>query len=292
MLKSLTIKFLSFAGVLLSAAYLPQANSAQLVIIIDDIGNNYALGNAMVEIPAPLTLAFLPHTPFAKKLAIKAHSLNKEIMLHAPMENTVSAPLGPGALTQDLNENEFKATLRDAIQSIPYIQGINNHMGSSLTQNKEAMSWVMDTLSKEQLYFVDSLTSPKSVAFQQAQQKSLPALERNVFLDNDKSTSALEQQWQKAIKIANHRGSAILIGHPYQESQAFLAKKIPTLAAQGIELVPASRLLLQQAWQKFKQPEQTVSSRSNRYLLNKKNIRATTLNEEALLSQNSAISPH
>ena len=247
---------------------LSAVHGAQLVIIIDDIGNNYALGNAMVELPAPLTLAFLPHTPFAKKLANKAHALNKEVILHSPMANTGEAALGPGALTPNLSEVEFKTTLKKAIHSIPHAQGINNHMGSALTQNTQAMSWVMETLIEEHLYFVDSLTSSKSVAFQQAKNKALPALKRHVFLDNDKSTAALEKQWQHAIRISNRLGYAVLIGHPYQESRAFLAEKLPTLAAKGIELVPASRLLLQQAWKSFNHKNRQTEFDANRYLLN------------------------
>lgn len=255
--------FFAIFFIYLGLFILPQAHSAQLVIIIDDIGNNYTLGNAMVELDAPLTLAFLPHTPHAQKLAHKAYLQQKEIILHAPMENNIAAPLGPGALTLDLPEQEFKQTLKQAIASIPHIQGINNHMGSALTEDKQAMNWVMETLQEEQLYFVDSLTSPKSIAFQQAQHYQLPSLKRHVFLDNDKTPASLNKQWQKALRIAKQYGKAIIIGHPYIESHAFLAKQVPNLAAQGIELVPASTLLLQQAWQPF----QPLDEQANRYQL-------------------------
>ena len=269
----------------LSSITLTQAHSAQLVIIIDDIGNNYLQGNAMVELEGPLTLAFLPHTPYAKRLANKAYLREKEIILHAPMENTIKAALGPGALTQALTETELKQTLKKAIASIPHAQGINNHMGSALTQNRQAMTWVMETLQEEQLYFIDSLTSPHSIAY-------LPALRRHIFLDNDKSLEALTRQWNKALRIANKTGRAILIGHPYAESHAFLAKQLPKLAAQSIELIPASQLLLQQAWQEFEQSEQQANNSPNRYLLHNKNRQAIDNNEQNLVSNNSRTQTH
>jgi len=275
----------------LGSIFLPLAHSAQLVIVIDDIGNNYNLGNAMVELDAPLTLAFLPHTPHASRLANKAYLLNKEIILHAPMENSLAASLGPGALTQDLTESEFKQTLKKSIVSIPHVQGVNNHMGSALTQNEQAMRWVMETLAEQHLYFIDSLTSPNSVAYQQALNHQLPALRRHIFLDNDKSLEALTRQWNKAIRIANKTGRAILIGHPYAESHAFLAMQLPKLAAQNIELIPASQLLLQQAWQAFEQGEQQAHSSPNRYLLHNKNNRAIDNNEQDLISQNNLNQP-
>jgi uncharacterized protein len=263
---------------ILSLALLPfsQAHSAQLIIIIDDIGNNYALGNAMVELDAPLTLAFLPHTPYAKKLANKAYAQQKEIILHAPMENAVKAALGPGALTRDLSEIEFKQTLKKAIASIPHVQGINNHMGSLLTEDKQSMQWVMETLKDEQLYFIDSLTSAKSLAYQQALKHQIPALRRHIFLDNDKSPAALKQQWDKALRIAHKTGRAILIGHPYTESHAFLSEELPKLAGHDIELIPASQFLLQQVWKTF-DPQYQVQNSPNRYLLQSKSHQAPPL---------------
>lgn len=258
--------------------------SAQLVVIIDDIGNSYPLGNAMVELDAPLTLAFLPHTPHAKTLANKANLLHKDVILHAPMENTVKAALGPGALTKALSETDFKLTLKKAIASIPHVQGINNHMGSELTQNKQSMQWVMETLKGEDLFFVDSLTSPKSVAYQQAVKYQLPALRRHIFLDNDKSSQALTKQWNKAIRIAHKTGRAILIGHPYQESHAFLAQQIPKLAAQNVKVISASELLLQQAWKGFEQSA-IQDNKANRYLLHNTldtNINGTSINDTSI----------
>jgi polysaccharide deacetylase 2 family uncharacterized protein YibQ len=254
-------------SLVLSALVLTHAHSAQLVIIIDDIGNNYEQGNAMVELEGPLTLAFLPHTPYAKRLANKAYLHHKEIILHAPMENTAKAPLGPGALTQELTETELKRTLKKAIASIPHAQGINNHMGSALTQNTQAMKWVMETLKDEQLYFVDSLTSPKSVAYKLAQQQGLPSLRRHVFLDNDTSLASLNKQWEQALRISKQYGSAVLIAHPYTKSHNFLTQKIPTLSEQNIQLIPASQLFLDRAWKAFDHKKPQDNQYVNRYRL-------------------------
>lgn len=252
--------FLHLGILCLGLTFWPMANSAQLVIIIDDLGNSYSQGNAIIELNGPLTLAFLPHTPYAKSLAKKAHKQHKEIILHAPMQTSRQVPLGPGGLTLALSKTEFKNTLAQAINSIPHIQGVNNHMGSTLTQNTQAMQWVMETLQNKQLYFVDSLTSAKSVAYQQALDHQLPVLRRHVFLDNDKSKAALTRQWNEALRIAKESGHAILIGHPYAESHAFLAEKLPLLAEHGIELIPASQLFLQRAWQAF-----AATPSNNRY---------------------------
>src|SRR5690606_18507347 len=100
-----------------------------IVLILDDIGNNAELGRRAVALPGAVTYAMLPHTPHAAKLAEQAHNLGKEVMLHAPMANQAHFPLGPGALTAELSQEEFMKTLEDSIASIPHLQGINNHMG-------------------------------------------------------------------------------------------------------------------------------------------------------------------
>ena len=235
----------------------------QLIIIIDDIGNNYQLGKRIVDLPAPMTLAFLPHTPFAAKLAEQSYLSGKDNILHAPMENTVAAPLGPGALTQDMSQQAFTSTLNTSIAAIPHIQGINNHMGSALTQLPEPMNWVMGTLKQHQLYFIDSLTTSQSVGFQLAKRHDIPVLKRDVFLDNDVSAEALEKQWQQAVRLARKRGHAVLIGHPYKETSAFLQQAIPEL--ENVELISAADFLLRQAWHAFASNEALPY---NRYWLN------------------------
>lgn len=262
----MALKLFSACGLLCWAALVSAAsahNTPQLIIVIDDIGNNYQLGKRIVDIPAPMTLAFLPHTPFAARLAQESHLSGKDNILHAPMENSVAAPLGPGALTQHMTEQEFLTTLQNSIAAIPHVQGINNHMGSALTQLQQPMNWVMKTLKQQQLYFIDSLTTSRSVGFGLARQHQIPVLRRDVFLDNDVSATALEKQWQQALRIANTRGHAVVIGHPYAETSAFLQQAISEL--EGIELISASEFILRQAWHAFASNEALPY---NRYWLN------------------------
>ena len=99
------------------------------------------------------------------------HQAGKEIMLHAPMSTLSDQYLGTGALTLDLSEAEFRATLNAAILQIPHLQGVNNHMGSELTQHPQQMVWLMDELKQQGLYFVDSRTSKETVAARIAEEQ-------------------------------------------------------------------------------------------------------------------------
>lgn len=230
------------------------AQAAQLLLIIDDVGNNRALGQQTLALPGPLNLAFLPHTPHARSLASQAFQQGHGILLHAPMANEQGAKLGPGGLYPDMDAATLQQTLRDNLAAIPHVQGVNNHMGSLLTQNTEAMAALMPVIAEAGLYFVDSLTNPNSVALEQAMLAGIPALERDVFLDNDLRPAALQRQFGQAVALARERGYAVLIGHPYPETLAFLRTALPALAVQQVQLQRIDQFLQQRLWQRFYPP--------------------------------------
>ena len=233
--------------------------AATLLLILDDIGNNRALGERAVALPAPINLAFLPHTPQAAVLAEEAHQRQHGIMLHAPMENTHGMKLGPGGLYPSMNKEELQKSLKDSLNSIPHVQGFNNHMGSLLTQQAEPMRWVMEVAHEHGLYFIDSLTSPKSVALAEAKRAHIPTLKRDVFLDNDTSPEALAKQFNQAIQLAKKRGYAVIIGHPYPQTLSFLEKKLPQLLVQDVQLRRVDDFLQEQLWQPFTLPNAPLS---------------------------------
>lgn len=218
-----------------------------IVVIIDDMGDNYARGDAALQLPGPVTYAILPHSPFGARLAQQAYLMGKDVILHAPMQNTHDRPLGPGALTEQLGREQFVETLNQDLDAVPYVQGLNNHMGSLLTTLEPQMHWVMEVAKQRGLYFVDSRTTPKSVAFKVARDQGIPSLVRDVFLDHERTEAFVHQQFQQTVAIARRHGSAIAIGHPYSVTVDYLAKALPLLDEQGIRLVTASALILERS---------------------------------------------
>lgn len=214
-----------------------------IVLILDDMGNSLSLGELALALPGAVNYAFLPHSPNSAELANKAHSLGKEVLLHAPMSNLSSRPLGPGALTPIMNKHEFLDTLRKNLLSIPHVSGLNNHMGSLLTQLREPMTWLVTELKQQNLYFIDSRTSPLTVAEQTAKNYYLPTLKRDIFLDNIRDEQAISEQFEKLLQLAKTQGFAVAIGHPHPETIAFLNSALPTLADRGFQLSLASNAL-------------------------------------------------
>ncbi len=230
---------------LLFAAGLIKAESTQqpvIAIIVDDMGNHYRNGMELINMPYPLTLAFLPQRQHTESLSKLAHLHKKEVMLHAPMENTLGLALGHGALTSEMSEQEFKQSLRQSIEAIPHIAGVNNHMGSRLTTQSNAMKWVMETLVHYPFYFVDSRTSAQSVAARTARRYAIPNMSRDIFLDHEQTRDFVRQQFNKLIEVAEKNGSAIAIAHPHRVTIDYLSLALPRLDERGIRIATVSSL--------------------------------------------------
>jgi len=222
------------------------AEPAVISIIIDDIGNNYKAGKRIIDSHHAITCSILPARPHSIKLARLAHQSGKEVMLHLPMQASRSETLGYGGLTLDMSKQEFTRIVDISIDSIPHAQGINNHMGSLLTSNPNQMEWLMQAIANrdENLFFIDSKTSARTVAADTAQSYYIPNLRRDVFLDsiaNDKKF--VKQQLKYLIKIAKQQGYALAIGHPHMSTISVLEQELSALKNDGVELVEVSKLI-------------------------------------------------
>jgi polysaccharide deacetylase 2 family uncharacterized protein YibQ len=239
MLKALCLGLIAL-GYWLSAS--TQAE-ARLAIIIDDIGYNQTQSERAARLDGQFTLAILPFTPHGLSSAQLAHNHGKELMLHLPMSALNHQALGKGALVSGMDKAAFLSTIRQNLSSIPHLKGVNNHMGSRLTQEPEPMQWLMAELRPRGLYFIDSRTSAQTKAFDIAQNHQVPSLKRDVFLDDSHEPKAIAQELNRAIKLAHDRGAAIAIGHPYPATLDILENIAPLLQKQGIRLVYASQLI-------------------------------------------------
>jgi hypothetical protein len=239
MLRSWLILLLAFSGA--SAA----DQRPVLALVIDDLGYSYEHGKAAIELPGDHTYAILPGAAHSKRLAQLAHLLNKEVILHMPMQSTSStAAREPGALNEEMDENQLTSKVHSLLAQIPFIRGVNNHMGSHLTEFDFFMRPVMDSIHSynPSFYFLDSRTSPRSVAYTQAREAGLSSISRDVFLDNEDSLTAIRLQYDIWLQRAREQGWAIAIGHPHANTLEVLQQKLGEAAVE-FHFMPVSALI-------------------------------------------------
>lgn len=220
------------------------AAKTQVAIVIDDIGWRKS-DVEVLSLPKEVTFSVLPHTPFANVLAHEGRKQGRDILLHVPMEASNGKLMGPGGLDVDMNQAQIRESLRSSIADIPYAVGINNHMGSKFTESEQSMSWALEFLNENNLFFLDSLTSRRSQGQKIADGLNMPYLQRHIFLDNHLDDAYLEKQFQEIFKYAKTHRRIVAIAHPHPESVAALNRLIPSLSKQGIELVKITELLAQ-----------------------------------------------
>ncbi|HEX9021541.1 MAG TPA: divergent polysaccharide deacetylase family protein [Nitrospirota bacterium] len=219
--------------------------TVQIAIVIDDLGQDIKQAQEIISLPAKITCAVLPGLPQSRKVAELAKQNKREVLLHLPMEpKNKSIKASPGTLRSDMTPMDFLNTISDDIASIPGAIGVNNHEGSALTENKEAMKFLMAELKARNLLFLDSLTSPKSVAYATAREFGLKTGKRDVFLDNESDNPGyIRKQLDELADTARQRGAAIGIGHPHPDTVNELRKWITETGHGDIEIVPVSRLI-------------------------------------------------
>jgi len=211
-----------------------------IALVIDDVGYNLDALQRILALGIPVAISIIPESPHAKEAAEMAHAAGQVVMLHMPMEPAnphYRERMDASFLRGDMPKATVLAMLQHGLEKVPYVQGVNNHMGSFLTSMSEPMAWVMQFCQKHQLFFVDSKTSAKSVASDVAANYGLVWGSRRVFLDNSVKEVDIKQSWLSAEHCAQRQGGCIVIGHPHPETVKFLEHQMAHVRPEMMRVV-------------------------------------------------------
>lgn len=221
-----------------------EEGTPKAAIIVDDLGADMGVVDALLEIAEPITYSVLPNQTYSRAIVENLRSRNHEVMLHLPMEplGYPEKDPGKGALLSSMSRGELISALESNVQSFFPFAGVNNHMGSILTADRKRMDWVMDYLSKYDLFFIDSLTTPRSAAIERARAHGMRCASRDIFLDNEQDLTSTVAQIERLGTLALRKGAAIGICHPYPTTIQALREALPRLVGRGVIIVHASSL--------------------------------------------------
>lgn len=217
----------------------------RVAIVIDDLGENRQIAMDFLNLDVPLSFSFFPFARHSREFAREASRQGRDVLLHLPMEprGYPRQDPGRGRLLTTMGERELLSQLEKDLAAVPYIKGVNNHMGSKFTEDPELMRVVLEEIRGKGLFFLDSRTTAKTVGFKVARELGLKTGQRNVFLDNKRDVSKIKARISELIDLSLKNGGAIGIGHPHPETVQAIREALPSLRENGVELVPVSSLL-------------------------------------------------
>lgn len=216
----------------------------KVAIIIDDLGYQMEIAERIMNLDYPITVSILPFLPYSSTVAQMAREKNKTVLLHLPMEpHNSNVNPGKGAIFSTMKEEEIRNKMTANFLEIPDIDGINNHMGSKVTENREIMEIVLSEIKERNIFYVDSVTSPYTVGYELSREMGIKTAYRSVFLDNEQEIEYIRSQLQLLKNYAIKNGNAIAIGHPYCNTVDVLYEAKNVLRAEGIEIVRLEELL-------------------------------------------------
>jgi uncharacterized protein len=216
-------------------------------IIIDDFGGGTGGVRDFLEGVIPITAAVMPFSEKSKEHAIWAHKNGIEVMIHLPMEPKKGKRswLGPKPITVDLSPKEVRNRVEEAIKSVPFAVGLNNHMGSLAVENEGIVRAIVQVAKEHKLYIIDSGTSSESKFPEITEELGVPLLKRDVFLDDISSSSHVRKQMIRLARVTEIKGSGIAIGHvgiTGRVCSVGVFESMDEFKKRNIKIVPVSEL--------------------------------------------------
>jgi polysaccharide deacetylase 2 family uncharacterized protein YibQ len=218
----------------------------QVALIFDDLGENVKDLNNIYALGIPLTIAVIPDLKFSKNVAHIGYSCGYSVLIHIPMEPK-EPPKGfvkikDKFIGTHLTTGETKRLLRHYLNYVRIAIGVNNHMGSGVTEDKELMRLILEEVQKRDLIFIDSHTSGDSISCQVAQELGTPCHESSGFLDALDDPAHIKEKLYALIELAREKEKIIIIAHPDQTTLEVLAEELPLLKEQ-VEFVTLKNYL-------------------------------------------------
>jgi polysaccharide deacetylase 2 family uncharacterized protein YibQ len=223
-----------------------KAFRGQVALIMDDMGNSLETLDELIALGRHVTVSVLPYSTYAAETARAAHENGLEVLLHLPLEslnNHEAMANTEGMILAGMTEAEIVRSFEASYSRVPFARGTNNHMGSRFTAERNLIRAILEPIKMKGLFFVDSRTTSKTVALDEARRMGIPSAERDVFLDADEDRGRIRGRLIELFQKARKKGHAIGICHPFPETLAVLKSCFFLLDSYGLEAVPVSRLV-------------------------------------------------
>jgi uncharacterized protein len=202
--------------------------------------------DAIMKLPAAVTLAFTPYGSDPGKLAERARAQRHEILLQIPMEpfDYPDNDPGPQTLLTTLNADQNLDRMYWHMSRFQGYAGIANFMGGRFVVADSVMQPIVKEAAKRGLGYFDDGSSPRSVAGSVAAAQAMPFAKGDITIDTVPTAVEIDHALANLETLAKERGTAVGVASALPISIERIAVWTKTLENHGIMLVPLTTAML------------------------------------------------
>jgi uncharacterized protein len=218
-----------------------------VAIVVGGLGVGAAkTTDAIMKLPAAVTLAFTPYGSDPAKLAERARAQRHEVLLQIPMEpfDYPDNDPGPQTLLTTLAPEQNLDRLYWHLSRFQGYAGIANFMGARFVVSDAVMQPIVREAAKRGLGYLDDGSAPRSVAASLATGQAMPFAKADLSIDAVPTAAEIDRALAKLEGLAKERGIAVGIASALPISIERIGVWIKALEGHGIMLVPLTTAML------------------------------------------------
>jgi polysaccharide deacetylase 2 family uncharacterized protein YibQ len=240
-------------GVKPFTAYAAEADRAKaakmpvVAMVVTGLGVGAAkTTDAIMKLPAAVTLAFTPYGSDPTKLADRARAQRHEILLQIPMEpfDYPDNDPGPQTLLTSLGAEQNLDRLYWHLSRFQGYAGIANFMGGRFVVSDAVMQPIVHEAAKRGLGYLDDGSAPRSVASTLAAGQAMPFARADFSIDAVPTSVEIDRALGGLETLAKERGTAVGIASALPISIERISAWVKALESHGIMLVPLTTAML------------------------------------------------
>jgi polysaccharide deacetylase 2 family uncharacterized protein YibQ len=227
----------------INKSFLQENEKPKIVILIKNLGMSSSSTSAVMELPSKFSLGFSPYAINLESVMGQAQSKNFDTLLNLPMEpiNYPADDVGPKGLMTDLPLAENLRRLNSII-TIAGNHAIYSDEDERFTRSVEGVKNLVKVVATLKKKFLYGLGINNNLFLQAVEANSFPVLIRDLTIDDEISSEAIDYNLQQLELIAKKKGLAIGYANAYPLTLNKLKDWYLTLESKKIELIKVSEL--------------------------------------------------
>jgi len=217
-----------------------------VAVVIGGLGfNARATTQAIDELPAEITLSFVPYASDLQGWIDRARARGHEVLIELPMEpfDPDADDTGPQTLLATATPQQNTARLEQLLSRASGYFGVTNYQGARFATSAQASAPVVQQLRRRGLVFLSSGIGQRTALSVEAQRAGLPNTAADRIIDARREAEAIDDQLLNLEALALQNQSAVGAGFAYPVTMEQVGRWARDVESRGYELAPASAVL-------------------------------------------------